>query len=81
MAVAGDPDRAETIAQAITDPYHQARALVQVAGVAGMPLARRLAGRAFAVGSWVTPLSVLATLELEVVLQITDDYVVAMHVS
>jgi hypothetical protein len=73
VADAGDPGRAEQIARSITDLHQQAEALVKVAEVVGLPHGCRLLGEAFAVGSWLAPLLVLAKLRPRLVIQIADE--------
>jgi hypothetical protein len=72
-AEAGDTDRAVTAARGIMDPSERARALAEIAGQVGMPAAGRLLAEAFAVGSWLIPLRVLAQLQPQIVLQIADE--------
>ncbi|GAA1262443.1 hypothetical protein GCM10009665_60130 [Kitasatospora nipponensis] len=55
-----DADRAERVARIIPDPREQTWALAAIAARVGPPAADRLLGEAFALGSWVTPLCVLA---------------------
>jgi hypothetical protein len=69
----GDRDWAERIARAIADPDKQAQALAEVALVDGLPRGYRLLGAAFAAGSWLVPLPVLAKLRPQLVIQITDE--------
>lgn len=53
---------AERIIQSITHPEQQARALIDLAETVGLPMACRLLGEAFAVGSLSIPLPVAAKL-------------------
>jgi len=73
VAAAGDLDCAEEIAFTITPPDQQAPVLTSIAEVAGLPRACRLLGAAFAVGSWLTPLPVLAKLRPHLVIQIAEE--------
>ncbi|SHN37975.1 hypothetical protein, partial [Actinacidiphila paucisporea] len=63
---------AEQIARTITDPDRQAQALTRVAKVVSLPRAGHLLGEAFALGSWLTPLPVLATIHPQEVIRIAD---------
>ncbi|WP_331732305.1 hypothetical protein OG592_41510 (plasmid) [Streptomyces avidinii] len=63
---------AEQIARTITDPDQQAQALTEVAKVVALPQAGHLLATAFALGSWLTPLPVLAKLHPEEVLRIAN---------
>ncbi|WP_338672270.1 hypothetical protein V1460_04485 [Streptomyces sp. SCSIO 30461] len=79
LAAAGDPARAcelatsaEHVARTIADPGQQAWALTEVAKVVGLPRAGHLMGEAFALGAWLTPLPVLATLHPQEVIRIAD---------
>jgi hypothetical protein len=60
VAATGDHQRAEQIARTIAEPDWRAQALTSVAKAAGPPRARRLLGEAFSLGSWLTPLPVMA---------------------
>lgn len=51
---------AERIARTITDLDEQTEALITIAESADLPQAGRLLGEAFALGSWLGPLSALA---------------------
>jgi hypothetical protein len=62
VATVGDHDRAralavdaEQIARSITNTYWQAQTLIGLATAIGLPVACRLLGEAFAVGSWWVP--------------------------
>ncbi|MGW2821801.1 hypothetical protein ACWC24_12445 [Streptomyces sp. NPDC001443] len=72
MAAAGDYERAEQIARTITNPSEQAQALTGVAKAVGLPRADHLLGEAFALGSWLTPLPVLAKIHPQEVIRIAD---------
>ncbi|MEH0513399.1 hypothetical protein QBC31_22250 [Streptomyces sp. B21-079] len=71
-AAAGDPERAEQIARTITNPDGQARALAEVAKFVALPRAGHLLGEAFARGSWLTPLPVLAKTYPQEVIRIVN---------
>ena len=80
VAAAGNLDRAkhvatmaEQIARTITGPSQQTLALTAIAQVAGLQWACRLLGEAFAVGSWMVALPVLARLRPQAVLQIAEE--------
>ncbi|GAA2369458.1 hypothetical protein [Dactylosporangium salmoneum] len=73
VAATGDADRAVIIAHAITDPDRQVWTLTAVAGCVGMPRARHFLGLALSMGSWLTPLPILAQMQPHIVLQIADD--------
>ncbi|MFI9602752.1 hypothetical protein ACIHCX_23380 [Streptomyces sp. NPDC052043] len=72
VAAAGDHEHAEQIARAITNPERRARALTEVAKVVGPSRAGCLLGEAFTLGSWLTPLPVLALLYPQEVIRIAD---------
>ncbi|MFD5633542.1 hypothetical protein ACFWJM_05270 [Streptomyces sp. NPDC127077] len=72
MAVAGDHEQAEQIARSITEPRRKTQALTEVAGITGRPRASHLLGQAFVLGSWLTPLPVLAQLYPREVIRISD---------
>ncbi|MER5757466.1 hypothetical protein [Streptomyces sp. NPDC002088] len=63
---------AEHIARTITNPYQQAQAMTELAKTVGLPRADYLLGRAFALGSWLTPLLVLAKIHPQQVIRIAD---------
>jgi tetratricopeptide (TPR) repeat protein len=72
VAAAGDLQRAEHIACEIIEGHKQAWALLRIAGIAGLPQAVHLIGRAFSVGPWLAPLSLVAKLRPMLVLRIVD---------
>ncbi|WP_143031648.1 P-loop domain-containing protein [Actinacidiphila guanduensis] len=72
VAGADNHQRAEEIARTLTNPDQQAHALTRVASVVGLPRASHLLGEAFALGSWLTPLPVLALIYPQEVLRIAD---------
>ena len=72
LAATGEHDRAEQIARTITEPDDQAAALTGLAKAVGLPQADRLLAKAFALGSWLTPLPVVAQLYPHKISQIID---------
>ncbi|NXY99233.1 hypothetical protein HYE82_33615, partial [Streptomyces sp. BR123] len=75
-AETGHPERAEQIANRITHPEIQARALAHLANAAEPAAARRLTARAFATDLW-TAVDVLHRLEPAVLLLLAEDLGVA----
>jgi hypothetical protein len=77
VATADDIERAETLARAATDPDQQAHTLTGAAWAATATgdanRACRLLGDAFASGSWLLPLPVLAKLRPKLVLQLANE--------
>ncbi|MCX5122035.1 hypothetical protein OG992_33265 [Micromonospora sp. NBC_00362] len=73
-AAAHEPERAEAVATTIAMPDLHAKTLTEIARVIGLPAGQHLFARAFAVGSWLTPLPALAELQPELVLRITEGY-------
>lgn len=74
VAAAGEVEHAEQVARSITDPHQQAEALTELAQFSGLPVAHRcrLLGEAFAAGSWLAPLPVLAKLFPQLVIRIAE---------
>ncbi len=74
VAAIGDHGRAEKIANSITEPDWQAEALAAVAKFVEPNRAAALIARALHLGSWVTPLDVLAHIQSAVVVAIADEF-------
>ncbi|MER6075006.1 hypothetical protein ABT187_40605 [Streptomyces sp. NPDC001817] len=72
VATRGEHLQAEQLARAIPDPQKQAQALVSAAEAVGTPHAGHLLGRAFVLGSWLTPLPVMAKLFPAELIRIAD---------
>jgi tetratricopeptide (TPR) repeat protein len=72
VAAVGEHDHAVQIARDITNPAHQAQTMTDLADVIGLPGAGPLLGEAFAIGSWLGPLPVLAKLYPALMVRIAD---------
>ena len=76
-ASAGDLDRAEAAARAITDPGRQAQALADLATTIGQDQARSLLAQALVTGGWEPLVGVLVQIDPSTVIAIADEYLAA----
>ncbi len=76
-AGAGDLDLGKALAQAITDPNEQARALADLARKAEPNQARSLLARALTVGHWKVSVDILVKINPAAIITIADEYLSA----
>jgi Zn-dependent M28 family amino/carboxypeptidase len=73
-AAAGDLDRAQALAQEITDLDQQAKALADAASKAAPDQARSLLAQALTLGHWSASVNVLVEIDPAAVITIADQY-------
>ncbi|WP_433917379.1 hypothetical protein OIE50_50790 [Streptomyces canus] len=72
VARTGDAEQAAKIARSIGGPKQRTQALLEIAQTIGAPSASRFIAEAFTLGSWLTPLPVLAKLYPAEMIRIAD---------